>query len=158
MGARKVGAERVGARRVECPKFELFFFPSPAPFSLLFSLSQGVFSCLFFLSLAGLFVEFWWFEAPGPSNVHVWALGLSSEERKRHEKIPRERKKSENGSGEEGKHAKFGESDGGRALRRWAEGGALRREVLRRGLLWRRSGVRLVLLVLHILGFKKGML
>ena len=35
----------------------------------------------FFSSLSGcLLVEFWWcFEAPGPSNVHVWALGLSCE-------------------------------------------------------------------------------
>ena len=45
------------------PKFLVFF---PLPPQILF----------FFPSLGGPFVEF---EAPGPSNVHVWALGLSCE-------------------------------------------------------------------------------
>ena len=46
-------------------------FPSPAPFFALFCLS---------LSLGVFFVEFrWCFRSPGPSNVRVWALGLSCE-------------------------------------------------------------------------------
>ena len=67
-----------------------FFFPSPAPKFRAFFLSLGVSSCLFFslwgssrvyFSLSGdLLVEFWWcFGRPGPSNVRVFALGLSCE-------------------------------------------------------------------------------
>ena len=44
------------------------FFPSPAATFVLFFHSMGVFS-----------LNFGVFEAPGPSNVHVWALGLSCE-------------------------------------------------------------------------------
>ena len=53
-----------GPREVGGPKFRAFF----SPFSLFLSFSGG------------LLVEFWWcFGLPGPSNVHVWALGLSCE-------------------------------------------------------------------------------
>ena len=62
LGPRRVGARRVGsaggAPKGGGPKI-LRFFPSPAPFSLFLSLSEG------------LLVVFWWcLEAPGPSNVH----------------------------------------------------------------------------------------
>ena len=90
-----------------------------------FFLCLGVLSCLF-LSLSslsgGLLVEFWWlFEAPGPSNVHVWALagrrGLthrekkdtrrpSERDKKRHEKTPRERKQERKWERERGKKAR----------------------------------------------------
>ena len=54
----------VGLDSAGPPKISLFF-PSPTTVSLFFSLTV----CLL--------VEYWWFlEAPGPSNVHVWALGL----------------------------------------------------------------------------------
>ena len=50
------------------PKISLFLFPLP-PHVRSFCLSLGVFS----LNFGGVF------EAPKPSNVHVWALGLSCE-------------------------------------------------------------------------------
>ena len=59
VGAGRVGAGRVGARRVGSPKFRVFFFPLPPQNSFFSSLSGG------------LLVEFWVFEAPGPSNVHI---------------------------------------------------------------------------------------
>ena len=49
-------------------KISLFIFPSPATIFILSSLSWGC-------SREMLVV----FEAPGPSNVHVWALGMSCE-------------------------------------------------------------------------------
>ena len=50
---------------MDCPKFRSFF-PLPLP------LSHFLSGCLL--------VEFWWcFSRPGPSNVYVWALGLSCE-------------------------------------------------------------------------------
>ena len=50
------------------PKISRFFFLLTPPFSFFFSLSGGP------------FVEFWWcFGQPGPSNVLVFALGLSCE-------------------------------------------------------------------------------
>ena len=65
MGPQRAGPRRVGPLRWGAQHFA-FFFPLPPQFS--FSLP----------SLAGLLVEFWWFfEALGPSNVNVWALGLS---------------------------------------------------------------------------------
>ena len=73
---RRVGARRVGAEGGRAKIFALFF-PSTAPIFALFFLSLAVFSCLFFSlwgSSRGILVVF---EAPGPSNVHVWALGLS---------------------------------------------------------------------------------
>ena len=45
------------------PKDSFFFSPLPPPFSFFFSLSLWVFS----LNFGGVF------EAPGPSNVHVWS-------------------------------------------------------------------------------------
>ena len=48
------------------PKFRSFFFPLPPQNSFFSSLSGG--------SSRGILVVF---EAPGPSNVHVWALWLS---------------------------------------------------------------------------------
>ena len=87
------------------PKISRFFFPLPPPFSFFFSLSGGssrVFffslwrsSHVFFFSLwrssrvffspcGSLLVEFWWcFGRPGPSNVRVFALGLSCESPRR---------------------------------------------------------------------------
>ena len=50
------GPERWG------PKISRFFFPLPPQFFILFSLSFGLFR--------GILVVF---EAPGPSNVHVWS-------------------------------------------------------------------------------------
>ena len=82
------------------PKISLFFFPSPAPFSLFLSLSLGVFS----LNFVGVF-EGW------PSNVPVWALGqpenyghiLRTSLRKHHQnstrRHPERDRKSKNGSG-----------------------------------------------------------
>ena len=70
---RRVGARRVGARTQKkwgpegwspegwWPKISRFFFTLP-PQNLFFSSLSG-----------GLLVEFWWFEAPGRSNVHVWS-------------------------------------------------------------------------------------
>ena len=43
-----------------------------------------------------LIVEFWWFEAPEPSNVHVRS---SQTPPKFHEKTPRETQKERNGGG-----------------------------------------------------------
>ena len=66
-GARRVGGLRVGARRVGGPKFHSF---------------RSLFRLHFhsFCPLGGLLVEIWrCFQAPGPSNVCVWALGLSCE-------------------------------------------------------------------------------
>ena len=64
------------------PKFSRFF-PLSRPHFRSFFLSLGIFSCLFLslsLSLGGLLVEFWWcFGLAGPSNVRVFALGLSCE-------------------------------------------------------------------------------
>ena len=54
------GPERVGAQNFS------FFFPCPAAKFILFFLLWG--------SCRGILVVF---EAPGRSNVHVWALGLS---------------------------------------------------------------------------------
>ena len=67
VGARRVGGpEEWGPEGWEGPKiFALFFF----------SLSRPIFALFVFLwvSSRGILV----FEAPGESNVHVWALGLS---------------------------------------------------------------------------------
>ena len=64
---KRAGPRRVGPRRVVGPKFRAFF-PSPAPiFTLFVSL---------WVSSRGILVVF---EAPKPSNVSVWALGLSCE-------------------------------------------------------------------------------
>ena len=57
--------------------------PSPGPpkISLFFPSSAEKF--VLFFPLWGLLVEFWWsFYKPGPSNVHVWALGLWCETRR----------------------------------------------------------------------------
>ena len=73
------------------PKISRFFFFLMLPFSFFFSLSLGIFSCLFFSPLrvssriffplsGGLHVEFlvvFW--SVGTSNVLVFALGLSCE-------------------------------------------------------------------------------
>ena len=49
-----------------------------------FFLSLGVSSRVFFSLSRGLLVEFWWcFGLPGPSNVRVFALGLSCESPRR---------------------------------------------------------------------------
>ena len=67
VGPRSVGARRVGERRRGAQNFALFL-PSPAHiFALVLSLWG---------SSRGILVVF---EAPGPLNVHVWALGLSCE-------------------------------------------------------------------------------
>ena len=66
-GAPKGGALRVGPRRVGAQNFALFF-PSPA------TVVHSFFPL--FWSFRGILVVF---EAPGPSNVHVWAFGLSCE-------------------------------------------------------------------------------
>ena len=64
-GAAKGGASKGEAWKGGGPKNSLFF-SSPAPVSFFFCLS----GCLL--------VEFWWcFRRLEPSNVHVWALGLS---------------------------------------------------------------------------------
>ena len=60
------------------------FFPFPATVLLLLCLCW----CLI--------VEFWWFEAPEPSNVHVRS---SQTPPKFHEKTPRETQKERNGGG-----------------------------------------------------------
>ena len=66
------------------PKISLFFFLLPPPFSFFFSLSLGIFSCLFFslrvssrvffpLS-GGLLVKFWWcLKRRSPSMCGVWS-------------------------------------------------------------------------------------
>ena len=59
------GAQKGGAPKGGGPKFRAFF-PSSATIFILLSLSWG--------SFRGILVVF---EAPWPSNVHVWALGLS---------------------------------------------------------------------------------
>ena len=89
-GLRSCGApEGCGAQN-----YALFFSISRSHFRSFF-LSLGIFSCLFFslsggllvsfFSLSGgLLVEFWWcFGRPGPSNVRVFALGLSCESPRR---------------------------------------------------------------------------
>ena len=47
-------------------------------------------------SLGGLFVEFWWcFEAPGPSNVHVWRTkDKRQNDRKKEKEIEKNKKES----------------------------------------------------------------
>ena len=68
-GGPKGGAPKGGApRRVGGPKLCVFFFPSPATKFVLFFPLWG--------SSRGILVVF---EAPGSSNVHVWALWLSCE-------------------------------------------------------------------------------
>ena len=58
--AQRSGPEGWGPQGWGAQNFALFV-PSPATF-------------FFLLSLGSLLVEFWWcFEAPGPSNVHVWS-------------------------------------------------------------------------------------
>ena len=86
-----LGNRRVGAREVEVQtkkkwdarrwEFQIsrFLFHLPLPFSLFFPLS--------WVSSRGILVVF---EAPGPSNVHVWALGLSCENPAPREKKTRE--------------------------------------------------------------------
>ena len=78
-----------------------FFFPLPPQFSF------------FLLSFWFPFVEFWG-EAPGPSNVHVWALGLSCERPRRFKhpqefngKTPKREKKERKLWREREKNAKF---------------------------------------------------
>ena len=60
------------------PKFRAFFSLSRPVVVLFFSL-WGSFRVFFSLS-GGLLVEFWWcFGRLGPSNVRIFALGLSCE-------------------------------------------------------------------------------
>ena len=54
---------RLVSRRLGSPKFRFFFFPFPTPIFIHSSLSWG--------SSRGILVVF---EAPGPSNVHVWSV------------------------------------------------------------------------------------
>ena len=61
VGARRVGPRRVGARTVGAQNFALFFSLSRHNFHYSFSLLG---------SSRGILVVF---EAPGPSNVHVWS-------------------------------------------------------------------------------------
>ena len=84
-----------------------------------FSLSLGIFSCLFFSlwgSSRGILVVFW---SSGPSNVRVFALGCRvkprrlrpperEREKKKHKMIPRETQKKRNGGGEGKKARNFG--------------------------------------------------
>ena len=74
---KRVGSRRVGPWKVEPegwapevwgPKISRLFSPLQLLFSLFFSLWE-----VFSWNFGGVF------EAPGPSNVHVWALGLSCE-------------------------------------------------------------------------------
>ena len=76
-GGPKGGGLKGGGSKVGGPKFGALFCPSPTSISLFFSLS-GVLLVSFFSpgSSRGILLVF---EAPGPSNVHVWALRLSCE-------------------------------------------------------------------------------
>ena len=78
MWARRVGAPKGGRAK----NVALFFLSRPHLRSLFLSL--GVFSCLFCSLWGCLLLEFWWcFRRPGPSNVRVFALGLSCESPRR---------------------------------------------------------------------------
>ena len=105
----------VGPPSAGLPKIFTFFFLLPPPFSFFFSLSgdllvsffslsPGVFSCLFsslWGSSQGIVVVFW---SVGTSNV-------LQREKKRHEKIPREREK---------KRMKMGVAEGKKSAKFWA--------------------------------------
>ena len=108
--------------------FALFFLPASI-FVLFVSLSLGVFSW-------NLVV----FEAPGPSNVHVWSSwashdspraqtctlegpGISNTTKIQREDTKRETKRAEMVAGEEKKKRNFGRSGGGGVPRRWGPEG-----------------------------------
>ena len=78
-GPPSAGPPSVGPPSTGPPKILLFFFPLPHPFSFFFSLSPGVFSCLFsslWRCSRGILVVFW---SVGTSHVLVFALILSCE-------------------------------------------------------------------------------
>ena len=101
--------DKVGARRVGRPKISRFF-PSPAAKIRSFLPSLGVFS----LNFGGVF------EAPGRSNVHVWALqtctfegpGLQKHHQNSTRRPPEREEKNEFSGGRGKKERNFGRSRG----------------------------------------------